>query len=479
MNRPLYVTTTIPYVNAPPHIGFALELVQSDAIARYHRLRDRVVRLQSGTDENAFKNVLSARARGVPVQTLVDENAARFRSLSHALGISADRFVRTTDATHCRAVIEFLERLRPEDVYRTDYRGLYCPGCEDFYLEQDLEQGLCPDHRTPVVAVAERNVFFRLSAWQERVRELIASRRIRIIPETREREVLQFIDRGLVDISISRDAARSEGWGIPFPGDSSQVVYVWIDALINYLSGLGYPDSVEVERFWNSAEKCHVIGKNVWKFHAIYWPALLLSAGLPVPDRIVVHGFLTSEGRKISKSAGDAVDPVEYITRYGADAVRYFLLRHTPPFDDADFSIARLEAAYTADLANGIGNLASRLTTLCEAADVAGDETRHSAAPPDFEEHVGAYRFDLALATLWGEVTQLNRDVGAAKPWEHVKSGDLARARDALTPLVARLADVAYWLAPFLPSTASAISTALSGPRIRKVAPLFPRLATG
>ena len=480
MSRALYVTTTIPYVNAPPHIGFALELVQADAIARWHRARGIDVRFQTGTDENAFKNVLSAKARGVPVHTLVDENAARFQALNAALWISTDRFIRTTDPAHQRAVTAFLDRLAPVDLYRDSYRGLYCAGCEDFYLPDALEEGCCPEHRTPVVAVAERNVFFRLSAYEAELRDLIVSRRIRITPESRESEVLRFIERGLADISISRDALRSEGWGIPFPGEPGQVVYVWIDALINYLSGLGYPDGDDVQRFWHSARKCHVIGKNVWKFHAVYWPALLLSAGLPVPDDIVVHGFLTSEGRKISKSSGDAIDPGEYIDRFGVDAVRYFLLRHVRPFEDADFSLERLEAAYTGDLSNGIGNLVSRLTTLCESAAVAAGE----GAPPasqrlDYDEYLSGFRWDLALETAWEEIAALNQELAAAKPWEDIRAGQLALAQKKLGPWVARLAAVAEWLAPFLPSTSGTIRGSLSRSPIRKCDPLFPRLPTG
>jgi methionyl-tRNA synthetase len=476
MTQPLYVTTTIPYVNAPPHIGFALELVQADVIARYHRLTGREVRFQTGTDENAFKNVLSARARGIPVRDLVDANSERFRALAAALGISVDRFVRTTDESHRNAVNEFLARLDPDDIYRDSYRGLYCAECEDFYRAEDLNDGRCPEHNTEATEVVERNVFFRLSAYQAQLRDLISSRRIHITPESREREVLQFIDRGLVDISISRDAIRSEGWGIPYPDDPSQVVYVWIDALINYLSGLDFPGGENVERFWNCASRCHVIGKNVWKFHAIYWPALLLSAGLPVPHDIVVHGFLTSDGRKISKSTGNAVDPVEYVRQFGVDGVRYFLLRHVHPFDDADFSVARVETAFNADLSNGIGNLASRLTALCEAAGVNGFVEAVGAPPPEFEAHLAAFRFDLALGTLWTEVTQLNRELAAAKPWEDIKAGRHSAAREILSPLVERLATVGHWLTPFLPSTGKAIVAALFESPIRKCGPLFPRL---
>jgi methionyl-tRNA synthetase len=475
MTKSLYVTTSIPYVNAPPHVGFALELVQADAIARYHRLLGATARLQTGTDENAFKNVLSARERGIPVEALVDENSERFRALCTTLDISADRFIRTTEPSHRRAVHDFLSRLREGDVYTAAYRALYCPGCEDFYLERELDDGrLCPDHRTPVLEVEERNYFFRLSAYQDQLHQLIASRKLRIYPEARETEVLRFIEQGLADISISRDAARSGGWGIPFPGDDSQVVYVWIDALINYLSGLGEATS----RFWSDdTSKLHVIGKNVWKFHAIYWPVLLLSAGLPVPEEILVHGFLTSEGERISKSRGNSPDPTIYVERFSVDGVRHFLLRHVRPFDDTDFSVARLEASYTADLANGLGNLCSRLTTLCESASVPGYA---AAAPPrapaEFHEHCRAFRFDDALASLWGEIAAIDRELTSARPWEDIKAGRLTEARELLSGYVSRLDAVAYWLAPFLPSTAERIRTILSQHPIRKCPRLFPRL---
>ena len=471
-----YVTTTIPYVNAAPHVGFAFELVQADAIARYHRLCGRSVQFQTGTDENAFKNVLSARALSIPIREFVDQNASRFRELCDALSISQDRFVRTAEAGHYRAVHAFLSRLQPGDVYQTGYRGLYCAGCEDFYLERDLDDGRCPDHKTPVVEIAEQNHFFRLSAYQYELRALIASRRLRILPESRELEVLRFIDGGLTDISLSRDAARSGGWGVPFPGDDEQVVYVWIDALVNYLSGLGFPSAESVNEFWGPhANRLHVIGRNVWKFHAIYWPALLLSAGLEVPDSIFVHGFLTFEGEKISKSSGNAPDPLTYTREFGAEAVRYYLLR-LHPFEDTDFSAARLAAAYEADLANGIGNLFSRLTALCEAAECASP-VRATTPPalPGFHEHIEAFRIDLAIEVLWSEIRQLNQLLNSERPWDDLKLGHREAARLKLEPVVVRLDTVAHWLTPFLPSTADAIRSALAQPFIQRAAPLFPR----
>ena len=478
MRKKLYVTTTIPYVNAPPHIGFALELVQSDAIARYQRLIGRIVRFQTGTDENAFKNVLSARTRGVPVEQLVNENAERFRGLCTALGLTHDAFVRTTSPQHHAAVHAFLARLRPDDIYPTPYSGLYCSGCEDFYLPRDLEDGCCPEHRIPVTAVDEQNYFFRLSAYQQILLEHIESRRICILPAARETEVLRFIERGLDDISISRDAVRSAGWGVPYPGDASQVVYVWIDALVNYLTGLGFPQPSSERHFWSDdAQKLHVIGKNVWKFHAVYWPALLLSAGLPVPDTIFVHGFLTIDGKKISKSAGDATDPVAFIDQFGSDALRFYLLRHVRPFEDTDFSVERLSAVYTTDLANGLGNLVSRLTRLCESAGLEGVQYPNDReAPAGFHEHIAAFRFDRALDGLWDAITRLNREISETRPWKW--SNDDAELTKWLVDWSQQLDAIAYWLQPFLPQTSARIQAALRSPRIVKVAALFPRLSS-
>ena len=478
----LYVTTTIPYVNAPPHVGFALELVQADALARYHRLEGTVTRLQTGTDENAFKNVLSAREQGLPVQELVDRNAARFRELASALDVSLDRFVRTTTPEHHRAVAAFLDRLRSEDLHRRRYQGLYCPGCEDFFLERDLSGGTrCPEHGAVVVEVEEENVFFRLSAYQQTLSDLITSGRLGVVPEARRTEVLRFIERGLEDISISRDAERSQGWGVSFPGDPSQVVYVWIDALVNYLSGLGFPDGDGWRSFWGEgSRRVHVIGKNVWKFHAVYWPALLLSAGLALPDEIVVHGFLTEEGRKISKSSGGVADPLGYVRRFGADALRLFLLRHVRPFDDADFSEARLEEVYVADLANGLGNLVSRLTKLCERFGVAAaTDPFRRAAPGRYHAHLEAYRFDRALDVLWGELARLDREIDEARPWEEDPDRPSIEARTRLARWAGELRWVANRLTPFLPATAARITGLLGGATVRAAPPLFPRMASG
>jgi methionyl-tRNA synthetase len=479
-----YITTTIPYVNAPPHIGFALELVQADALARYTRLLGRQVRFQTGTDENAFKNVLSARERGVPTEEFVAANTRAFGQLAEALLSSHDDFVRTTEPRHRHGVHQVWRRLAPGDVFEAPYEGLYCNGCEDFLLERDLIDGRCPDHRTVPEKVTETNHFFRLSAYQDQLVRLIEGDTIRVVPETRKNEVLSFIRSGLQDISISRDASRSGGWGVPVPGDPDKVIYVWIDALVNYLSGPCQGGDIARTPFWDEAtRKVHVIGKNVWKFHAIYWPALLLSAGLPLPNEVVVHGFVTVNGRKISKTktedGPEPKQPSAYIARFGADAVRYYLLRAIPPFRDSDFSEQGLAGIYTADLANGLGNLCTRLTTLCERAwlhlpPAAPDS---SALRAGIEEALGDYRIDRVLDLLGNEITRLNREIATRRPWEAFRDGREATIQSDLAAWGNSLRDVLHWLAPVLPRTSSIALSCLNSTPIRKCPPLFPRLS--
>lgn len=335
-----YITTSIPYVNAEPHVGFALELVQADVLARHRRLRGQSVRFQTGTDENAFKNVLAAQQLGIPTQDLVDRNAQKFRDLAAALHISADDFIRTTEPRHRRGVAAFWNALDPADLIARDYHGLYCTGCEDFYLPRDLVDGKCPDHNVTPTEIAERNLFFNLSRHQPFLEQTLTQNLPAITPAARRNEVLAFVRAGLTDFSVSRPAARTRGWGTPVPNDPTQTIYVWVDALVNYLSALGYGSDASWSDWWNpDVQKIHVIGKNVWKFHAIYWPALLRSTSLCPPDQILVHGFVTAEGRKISKSLGNAVDPFFVIARFGPDPVRYYLLRAIPPFDDGDFGL--------------------------------------------------------------------------------------------------------------------------------------------
>lgn len=476
MTKSTYITTTIPYVNAAPHLGFALELVQADALARVSRQFGREVRLQTGTDENAFKNVEAARNAAVPIQEWVDTHAAQFRRLADDLNVDCRRFVRTTEAFHRHGAQALWRNLRAEDLYLHEYRGRYCSGCEDFLTERDLVDGLCPDHRRAPQEVIETNWFFRLSAYQGRIENWLQSGAVKICPEKRRREILSFVRQGLQDFSVSRPVARSGGWGVPVPGDPSQVIYVWIDALPNYLSGLGYGEGSRWAETWNErTRKIHVLGRNVWKFHAVYWPALLLSAGLPLPDELVIHGFLTANGRKISKSTDGAISPDLFIQTYGADAVRYFLLRAVPPFEDGDVSADRIASVYKADLADGLGNLASRLFKLGSLCGLSGISAAPLPASSVLRRACASHRHDRALESIWTRIAALNREIEAAKPWIAVKTDALA-ARPKVDGWLGELRGIARDLAPFLPSTASRLRAALEAQPLGAIPPLFPRL---
>src|SRR3984957_7888315 len=384
----VYLSTTIPYVNSKAHLGHALELVQADVLARHHRRIGDEVRLQSGTDDNSLKNVLAAQAAGCSTQELVAANGRAFAELSGPLALSYDDFLHTSPDPRHRPGAERLWRACAArgDLYRKDYQGLYCVGCEQFYRPAELTDGRCPEHGALPELVAERNWFFRLSRYGQQLEELIGSGRLRIEPAARRNEVLAFIRAGLEDISVSRSVSRARGWGIPVPGDSGQVIYVWFDALSNYISALGYgAGSDDYRHWWTEADRrIHLVGKGVVRFHAVYWPAILLSAGGPRPTEIAVHDYLTVGGRKISKSGGAAglADPVELVGRYGTDAVRWWLLREVPRVGDADFTADRLVERANQDLANGLGNLVSRVTSLVRSRDQQAAPAQAAVAGP-------------------------------------------------------------------------------------------------
>src|SRR5437763_14615392 len=397
MTERIYLSTTIPYVNARPHLGFALELVQADALARRYRRRADQVRFQTGTDDNSLKNVLAARAEGVPVDDLVRRNAAAFAALREPLALSYDDFIQTSSDPRHLAGVRRLWRACADrgDLYLKEYQGLYCVGCEQFCREAELAAGRCPEHGTVPEPVSERNWFFRLSRYAGPLHDLIGSGRLRVEPSGRRNEVLAFIGSGLEDFSISRSTRRAHGWGIPVPGDPGQVMYVWWDALGNYISALGYGTGGEdYRRWWAGADRrLHLVGKGVLRFHAVYWPAMLLSAGQPPPTGILVHDYLTTDGHKISKSGGGTPDPVALARRFGTDSVRWWLLREVPRVGDADFTAARLVARANADLAGGLGNLVSRTVAIVHryragvlpgqhdrAGAVAGGDDRPGAA---------------------------------------------------------------------------------------------------
>ncbi|HET9974712.1 MAG TPA: methionine--tRNA ligase, partial [Streptosporangiaceae bacterium] len=505
-----YITTTIPYVNARPHIGHALELVQADVLARYRRGRGEAVRFQSGTDDNSLKNVLAAQAAGTGVREFVDRNADAFAALGGALSLSADDFIRTSRDPRHRPGVERFWRACSADLYRRRYEGLYCTGCEQFYAPAELRGGRCPEHETVPQQVSEENWFFRLSRYAEPLRAVIASGRLRIEPAGRRNEVLAFIEAGLEDFSVSRPAGRAGGWGIPVPGDPGQVIYVWFDALCNYVTALG-PGQAAYRRWWaGPGERIHLVGKGVLRFHAVYWPAMLLSSGQPLPTAIFVHDYLTAGGRKISKSgaAGTAPEPAGLAAAYGTDAVRWWLLREVPRSGDADFTTGRLIARADDELANGLGNLVNRVVSMIHryrGGRLAGGPASLPAAPGGeqlaaacHEANAAAgnalddFDFRRATAAVWRIADEANAFVSQARPW------DLARAeggrnqdergrRDARAQLDAILGQLlgacsvlGRELGPFLPGLAARVRaqcTPAGDGRLPLPRPVFRRLS--
>ncbi|MBC6461702.1 methionine--tRNA ligase [Actinomadura sp. HBU206391] len=498
-----YITTTIPYVNARPHLGFALELVQADVLARHHRRRGDHVRFQTGTDDNSLKNVLAAEAAGIGVQEFVDGNAAAFTALAEPLSLSVDDVIRTSRDPRHRGGVERFWRACADtgDLYRKHYEGLYCVGCEQFYTPAELNDGHCAEHGTKPQQVAEENWFFRLSRYTGRLHDLISTGALRIEPAERRNEVLAFIAGGLEDFSISRSTARAHGWGIPVPGDPSQVIYVWWDALGNYLTALDYgTGGNDHQRWWTGAEhRIHLVGKGVLRFHAVYWPAMLLSAGQSLPTDILVHDYLTVDGRKISKSNGVTVDPAALAEKYGTDAVRWWLLREVPRVGDADFTLDRLVARANDELANGFGNLVNRVVAMTHRyregqiptgeAPASGGEGLQEAvrrAPRLIDTALAEFDFRKATSAVWGIVDEANRYINHIRPWELAKierDGDehAGHQLDAvLATLIRACRTIAEHLASFLPDVTARITrqcAAVDG-RLPEPSPIFKRVAT-
>ncbi|HEX9066304.1 MAG TPA: methionine--tRNA ligase [Streptosporangiaceae bacterium] len=503
-----YITTTIPYVNARPHLGHALEFVQADVLARHYRRRGGEVRFQTGTDDNSLKNVLAAAEAGASVPEFVDANAAGFAALAGPLGLSFDDLIRTSSDPRHRPGVERLWRAcaASGDLYRKHYEGLYCVGCEQFYLPSELAGGRCPEHGTEPQLVAEENWFFRLSRYGDALLAAVDSGRLRIEPAGRRHEVRSFIAAGLDDFSVSRSVHRARGWGIGVPGDPGQVIYVWFDALGNYVTALGYGFGDDgVDRWWTGAgRRVHLLGKGVIRFHAVYWPAILLSAGLALPTDILVHDYLTVAGQRISKSGGNAVDPVALVDEAGTDALRWWLLREVPRTGDCDFTVRRLIARADDELANGIGNLVHRVLSLvhryrdghvpygaeftdsAENADGAELASARAAVAGAVDAALAAGDFRSATAAVWAIADEANKYVNQARPWQLAaaeRDGDPAagsRLDAVLALLVAACRDLGQELGPFLPGLAARITAqcASSSPdgRLPAPAPVFARL---
>lgn len=474
-----YITTAIDYVNAPPHFGHALEKIQADSIARRQRLLGKEVYFLTGVDEHGIKIVRSAEEAKKSVKEFTDENVKIFKKLIRDLDISNDDFIRTSDREkHWSGARALWNKLvEAGDIYKGIYKGHYCVGCEAYVTDKDLVDGKCPYHGKEPELIEEENYFFKLSRYTEAVKKKIESDELKIIPDKRKNEILAMIEKGVDDISFSRPAEKLGGWGVPVPGDESQLMYVWCDALSNYISALGYgsDDSEKFNKFWPA--DIHLIGKDILRFHALVWPAMLLSAGLPLPKKIMVHGFLLSGGKKMSKSSGNVIDPFDLIEKYGTDAVRYYLLREISPFEDGDITEEKFKDAYNANLANGLGNLTARIMKMSEQY-LAGeafesDMSEEEGAIAEIGEPMENLELNRAMDKIWELVSKLDSRIQKTEPFKLVKTDEEA-AKKILRELVGGLKKIALMLAPFLPETSQKILSAIQDNKMPK--PLFLRV---
>ena len=478
-NNKFYITTSIPYVNGNPHLGHVLEYVQADVIARYMRSSGKDVFFSTGTDENSLKNVLAAEKEGITTKDLVDRNSAKFLDTIKKLNISNDCFIRTTEDKHIGGAEKLWNSCKKEDIYKKQYSGKYCVGCETFVTEKDLIEGKCPEHDCEPEIVEEENYFFKLTNYQKQLEDIIDNDKIKIYPESRKNEVLNFIKSGLEDFSISRSVKRAKGWGIKTPGDDAQIIYVWFDALINYITVLDYVDDGELyKKYWPA--ELHCIGKNITRFHAVYWPAMLLSAGIKLPKAIFVHGFINAVGgQKMSKTLGNVIDPPEIISRYGADALRYYLLREIPTFKDGDFSWERFDICYN-ELANGLGNLVSRVTNIAEKNNIGFVDVLLKVEPEDenlsndkLYGYLDSYQLDKALEIVRNQISNCNLIVATEKPWEMKENKEELILK--INIYLNQIKNIGINLSPFMPETSEKILKIFNGEKIVKAEPLFPK----
>lgn len=474
------ITTAIDYVNDVIHIGHAYEKVVADALARYYRAlhgNDKTFFL-TGTDEHGQKVAQSAERAGLTPQEFTDKIAEQDKAEIVSLHVSFDRFIRTTDADHVAQAQAFWQKVSDKgDIYEAEYTGLYCVGDEAFLTSSDIMDGKCPNHPTlELKTITEKNYFFRLSAYQEFLTDYFKEHEGFVQSQLRRNEMIGFLERGLEDVAISRRKA-SVSWGIEVPNDPDQVIYVWFDALINYLTaGLQ-------AGFWDDDTKIiHFVGKDINRWHSLLWPAMLASAGYKLPDTIVAHGFLSLNGQKISKSIGNVIKPSELTDKYGVDVVRYYLLRYTKLDADADLSLAHLEETYNADLANGLGNLVSRVAKLCETNKAANvhdpwDFAQVSDHYPEYRQAVESYDFNQALAEVWALIAKANQELSEQAPWTLAKKpGKEKEIAQILHQQIAYVLDIAELLLPFMPETAQKIRTQFSQKHIKLEQSLFPRL---
>lgn len=475
MSKPLYITTTLPYVNADPHIGFALEIIQADALARQARLMGREVFFSTGTDEHGQKIWEAAQKAGKPIQEYVDYYAGEVQKLKESLNLSNDAFIRTTDPHHIEAAKEMWRRCDASgDIYKKSYKGLYCVGCEAYKSERELENDHCILHpNIELQVIEEENYFFRFSKYEKELLEYLSRPGV-IVPEWRRAEAINFVNGGLEDFSISRDKSRLS-WGVPVPGDDSQVMYVWFDALTDYISTLGWPEDTEgnFAKFWESGETLQMAGKDQVRFQSLMWQAMLMSAKIKNTDSIFYHGFINSGGQRMSKSLGNVISPFELVKKYGTDATRYLLLRHAHPVEDSDITWEKLDEWYEAHLVNGLGNLVARVMKLSES------HLQEPVRDPegiqlDLSKLFQNFRLDLAMDQAWILIQYIDHTITTSEPFKVIKT-DREKGIELIKELVRDLYHVAMLLQPFMPETSKKIEEAILANK--KPENLFPRLA--
>jgi methionyl-tRNA synthetase len=451
-----YVTTPIYYVNAAAHIGHAYTSIAADIMARFQRLLGKQVNFLTGTDEHGQKIARAAEAKGVGPQTFVDEISEGFRDLHKVLNASNTDFIRTSEPRHIAGAQKFWEAANVSgDIYKKSYEGLYCVGCEQYFVEKDLIDGLCPIHKKAPEMLSEENYFFRLSRYTEPLKKYFDEHPQFVFPQNRQKEMRQILEEGLDDISISRSTEKLS-WGIPVPGDDSQVMYVWFDALTNYVTAIGYGTDEKFFGDWWPAD-AHVMAKEINRFHSLLWPAMLMSAKLEVPKQIVVHGWLTVDGEKMSKSLGNVVNPYDIVSKYGIDAFRFFMFREMSFGGDGDFSYTKLDQRYRADLSNDLGNLLMRTIAMthkfCEGRVPLETKGEHQEFWDRYSAHMNAWEFQKALEVVWDYVRGLNQLIDREKPWTANKEGRTEDVARTLYTLLEGLRQIAIAIQPFMPET--------------------------
>lgn len=505
--KTFYITTAIPYANDNPHIGHAILFLYADVMARYQRLLGNDVYFLIGTDEHGQKMLKAAQEKGKPVEEYCAEKSAVFQNLADQWNISNNDFIRTTEKRHIEAAQQFwLASYNNNDIYKKKYSGLYCVGCESYKTEKDLVDGKCPDHQKEPEYLEEENYFFKLSKYQKELEKLFDKNPKFVCPENRYNEMRNILKNGLEDVSISR-STKKLNWGVPVPGDETQVMYVWFDALTNYITALGYgsEDKDLFEKYWPA--DAHVIGKEINRFHSLLWPAMLMSAGVELPKMIAAHGWITINGQKMSKTIGNVVDPLQMSSRYPVDAVRYFFMRELPFDSDGDYSETKFIARYNGDLANGIGNLSNRILTMIEKycdkiipktkINSQIIENKLKSGTIDYHKAMGEFRFDRALESASDLIAYCDQQISEKQPWILAKKGKNDEVDSLLNDLAGALRRIAIMLYPIMPETSEKILNGLGlkssdeyqdsteklfthksieGVKISKMKPLFPRI---